>query len=206
MRYELKVSRDGDLIFVAPITEMYAKIIALLGWAIPRRLSTFPQDAPILMGRMILTIEDAIQETELHSIWIALCAECGVAPIDVEVLGLSASAGKCFAHLDVGGGGGDGGWPAGGGGGGGGGLTVGGPGGSGAGGALVIFQRSSFGALVDVDVLVTPGEFNWVCPMGVEYVDTILIAGGGAGGSYGPVLPNKKLACRVAEAIRSDGI
>ena len=187
MTHTLRVSRASHLIFESSISELYAKIIALLGWAVALHTAEVPADAPVLMGRIMLTIEDSLQENAAwHAAWMDLCAKRGATPIEVEVTGLSARPGGNAADAEVGGGGGTGAWPGGGGGGGGAGPCGGPPGGNGADGALVIFEYSSDRRIIDVEAFVTPGASQWICPKGVELIDVIAIGGGGGGGSSVP--------------------
>lgn len=175
MTHTLRVSRASHLIFESSISELYAKIIALLGWAVALHTAEVPADAPVLMGRIMLTIEDSLQENAAwHAAWMDLCAKRGATPIEVEVTGLSARPGGNAADAEVGGGGG------------GAGPCGGPPGGNGADGALVIFEYSSDRRIIDVEAFVTPGASQWICPKGVELIDVIAIGGGGGGGSSVP--------------------
>jgi hypothetical protein len=183
--FALRVSRDGIEAFGAEISELYAKSIALLGLAIRLQLSRRPADGPVLIGRLMMTIEDALQGClTLHSDWLAMCLDPTIECLQVEVLGLSGEiAGHQVTPVGVGGPGGRAAWPGGGGGGGGAGQEEGGHGGDGGAGAVVLFQYSQDYRAIDVEVLVSPGSFEWVCQKDVKYVEPILIGGGGGGGA-----------------------
>jgi len=149
------------------------------------------------MGRIAFTIEDALQENlACHAAWVRLCAKQTNIPVDVQVTGLSGTSGADAPREGIGGDGGKGAWPGGGGGGGGAGPNDTGVGGEGADGAIVLFEYSRDGQLVDVEAFVTPGAFKWICPHGVEFVKVIAIGGGGGGSG-----------CRsVSKAVSSDAI
>src|SRR5919197_3125665 len=181
----LRVSQGGGLVFEAAVPELYAKMIALLGWAATVHIAECPGDARVLLGRTVLTIEDSLQENpSCHAAWTALCSSGSDLPMEVQITGLAGRAGDSGA-VETGGGGGSAAWPGGGGGGGGAGISAGGSGGEGAHGALVIFEYGQDRRMVDVEVLVTPGTFTWVRPKGVDFVGVIAIGGGGGGGGGG---------------------
>lgn len=188
MPYSIQVFRDGQEILSAPISELYARTLALLCMVIPHHLVDSPQDAPILLGRMVVTVEDALQTSPAaHKLWIDLYDLGHTIPVEVQIHGLSLD-GADARDVNGGGCGGAGAWPGGGGGGGGNGKEIGGVGGAGADGAAAIFQLDKQGNVIDIEALVLPGSSDWVCQAGVDRVKVILIGGGGGGGSGGKTL------------------
>jgi hypothetical protein len=156
-------------------------MIALLGFVVPAHIAEFPEDAPVLMARLALTIEDALQEhRQSHALWMDISSKSDDSPIEIA-LDIEPNSGFAAAKPTAGGGGGVGAWPGGGGGGGGEGLTFFGPGGEGAGGAIAVLHFSNQGKVLDIDMFVTPGLFNWVCPHGVDHIKVFAVGGGGGG-------------------------
>lgn len=179
----LRVSRGGHLVLVAPVSQMYARSLALLSKVLAEHLAEHPQHSSVLLGRVVLTIEDALQSNhEAHQAWTSLYAAGHSVPVEVDVLGLTSDS-SGGEHVGVGGAGGCGAWPGGGGGGGGNGSDTPGAGGNGADGALALLLFDKEGGIVDVDVFVTAGSSDWVCQAGIDSAKAILIGGGGGGGS-----------------------
>lgn len=184
MSYKIQVSRSGDILFEAALTEMYAKMIGAICTFGIQRLEIRPQDSAVVLACLVRTIDDALQDNiTCHKQWQDLLANPDEQPLELDLQGIKVSSERLtFGH---GGDGGEGAWPGGGGGGGGSGLLAGGSGAAGAGGACIIFALDQEQNLIDVMPLVTPGEFDWVCQHGISFVDVIAIGGGGGGGSGG---------------------
>lgn len=182
MRCSLRVSQCGQVLFTTPVTELYARILTLFSLTVPTKLAERPQDAEMLLGRIVLTIEDALQETStFHKAWTDLYAAGHLNPVEVEIIVKNEDGTACPPLGLYGGNGGSGAWPGGGGGGGGRGANGNGSGGNGAGGALALFEYSNVGEMIDVQPFVSPGEFGWVCPHGTASIDVVAIGGGGGG-------------------------
>lgn len=185
MAYFLRVSQGGHLVFMASISELYARSLALLSMVLSKHLEEEPSHAPVLLGRVVLTVEDALQTNNLaHKAWTDLYATGHSVPVELEIIGLKTYA-ETGLGSGVGGAGGEGAWPGGGGGGGGNGEEAGGAGGGGGGGALALLVFDEEGNIFDVEVFVTEGSSNWVCQAGMHKVKAILIGGGGGGGNGG---------------------
>jgi len=184
LNYKIQISRSGALLLEAKLTEMYAKMIGAICTFGIQRLENRPQDADVVLACLVRTIDDALQEDlSCHQRWQDLVMSPGEQPIELDLQGLQVNSEHLtFGH---GGDGGEGAWPGGGGGGGGSGLVAGGSGGSGAGGACIIFALDRTHKLIDVQPLVTPGEYDWVCQRSISFVDVIAIGGGGGGGGGG---------------------
>jgi hypothetical protein len=172
----LRIVRDETAICVE-VSLLHARVIGLLAtWGFDH-CKKQPEHTPIVLARLVQSIEAALQETPYaHAAWCRLCQE--MTPIRVFVSDLDGRDGN---STPPGGDGGGGAWPGGGGGGGGGGA--GGTGGSGGAGALLKFLLSADGKLVDVDALVMPGTITWTVPRDV--VKLLIYGCGGAGGGGG---------------------
>lgn len=182
MTYMLRVEHKESLLFSCPIDTIYGRTLTLLALMLPNHLQERPQDAEVAIGRLVRTIEDALQENlEAHQRWMTLCASQSQEPAVVDIVASPENT-KTSARFLCGGEGGDGGWPAGGGGGGGSGL-LGSNGGRGADGALLLFQYDLEENLVDIDALVLPDTGKWMRPRHVVSVKAMLFGGGGGGGS-----------------------
>ncbi|MFN4120464.1 hypothetical protein [Acidovorax sp.] len=185
MAYFIEVSRKGARLIYSPISKIYGRTLVLFGLTFPRHLQERPQDAQVAMGRLLRTIEDALQENlEAHSRWLELCTTPHEEAVLVDVISSSERVATTASALH-GGAGGDGSWPAGGGGGGGNGL-LGSSGGNGADGAAVFFQYDAEGQLIDVDAFVLPGTSTWTPPPRVASIKIIACGGGGGGGGCIP--------------------
>jgi hypothetical protein len=181
MTYLLSVVHRGEALFSCPVSTIYGRTLVLFGLTFPGHLQVRPQDAQVVLGKLVRTIEDALQESpEAHSRWMALCASRHQEPAVVSVVSDSERVKTAPSDLH-GGDGGDGAWPAGGGGGGGSG-PLGSNGGNGADGAAILFEYDSDGNLIDIETFVLPGSFDWTVPPGVASIETGLFAGGGGGG------------------------
>jgi hypothetical protein len=181
MTYLLTVTHRGAPLLSCPVSTVYGRTLVLFALTFPRHLQERPQDAQVVLGKLVRTIEDALQENlEAHSRWMTLCAAQNQEPAVVNVLSDSERVKTARSDL-YGGDGGDAAWPAGGGGGGGSG-PLGSSGGNGADGAAMLFEYGSDGNLIDIEAFVLPGTFNWTPPQGVASVKTILFGGGGGGG------------------------
>jgi hypothetical protein len=189
----LRVSRSGAMVLEATVTEAYAKGIVLLAWSGASHCAEFPEHAPMVLGRLYLTIEASLQATPAaHADFLRLSELAwrdGV-PLVVDVVRRSTST--TSNGLD-GGGGEDGGWLTSGGGGGGGGI-VGGAGGRGSPGFMAIFQLDADGCLLDVDVLTAPGTSTWQPRRGTTHAKVVGAGGSGGGGG------GASLGCQWAHA------
>lgn len=181
MTYLITVTHRGTPLLSCPVSTIYGRTLVLFGLTFPQHLRERPQDAQVALGKLVRTIEDALQENpEAHRRWMTLCASQSQEPAVVYVV--SDSKRFTTAPSDLhGGDGGDAAWPAGGGGGGGSG-PLGSTGGNGADGAAMLFEYDIDGKLIDIEAFVLPGTFNWTPPLDVTSVKTILFGGGGGGG------------------------
>lgn len=179
MTFLLTVTQNGAPLISCPINKVYGRTLVLFGLMFPGHLQERPQDAQGVVGKLVRTIEDALQENlEAHSYWMALCDARPREPVVIDVV-------KEFERVEApghlrGGDGGEAAWPAGGGGGGGSG-PIGSTGGNGAEGAVMLFEYGSDDHLIDIEAFVLPGNFDWVRPLGVAYVKAILFGAGGGG-------------------------
>ena len=182
MLHSLRVSHRGTVLIDTQISQLHARTIALIAWTGGEHVRQFPIHAPVVIARLILTIEASLQEApSAHRVWCSLVESSGDDSIDVDVRGVSGRPGS--AGHQGGGGGGSAAWPSGGGGGGGAGagLERGGPGGDGADGAIVIFQVAADEGLLDVDAIVTPGSGTWHRRADTRYLKVIAFGAGGGG-------------------------
>lgn len=177
---KLRILQGGTVIIDTSVSELHARSIALLAWQGGIHCSAYPGDWPVVMGRIALTIEAALQDDiAAHTAWLRLCETCE-SLLQVELHGSGSFTPEADGSFS-GGAGGDACWFGGGGGGGGDGIRIGGPGGDGAAGGLVIFMFAEDGALIDVDVYVMPGSSQWIMPAGVHRLKLFAMGGGGGG-------------------------
>lgn len=182
--YRLQISHRGAIEIDETISEMHARIIALLTLAGGAHCKDHPDHLPFVMGTIARTIEAALQKNiPFHSAWLNLCENYeetiqvhleAIRPVHSEPTGPSS-----------GGVGGSGGWFGAGGGGGGAGLLYGGAGGPGADGAAFILQITEDNSPLDIDVLVTPGTSEVAIRPGAHRVEIVGVGGGGGGAGGG---------------------
>ncbi|OXR47002.1 hypothetical protein B7C42_00119 [Nocardia cerradoensis] len=185
-QYVLRVSLCGVTEIEETISEMYARIIALLALKGGEHCHANPDHLPFIAGRIALTVEAALQASiSSHAVWVDLCEKCEQ-PLEV-VLDVRPASSESVSEFS-GGLGGSGGWFGAGGGGGGVGLLNGGAGGEGADGALLIFQIAEDNSLLDIDAFVTTGSFLWTRRPDVDRIEVVAIGGGGGGASGGRLI------------------
>lgn len=187
-RYRLRVSHCGNSEIEAMISEMHARVIALIAVAGGQHSRKHPQHLPYIMGTIARTIEEALQpNVAAHSRWLSLRENYN------ETFQVTLEAGAsstCLEAIDPfsGGMGGSGGLFGAGGGGGGFGLFEGGAGGPGAPGAGFLFQIAEDDTGVDINALVTPGASEVRIWPSTQRIEIVAVGGGGGGGAGGPLI------------------
>ena len=112
MSYRIQVSRAGNLLFEAGVTEMYAKMIGAICTFGIQRLSCRPQDTGVILACLVRTIDEALQSNTLcHKKWLGLVADPSNQPIELDLVGIKVQSEEL--SFGRGGEGGGGSWPGG---------------------------------------------------------------------------------------------
>jgi uncharacterized membrane protein YgcG len=125
-------SEDGGLVLRVEISDLYARMIALVGFFAPTHLEKKPHHAAMLTSKLVLMLEDAFFDQQAaYSAWVSHKTKWPTSPVHLVIGGLEPFHGQDRLGAGCGGDGGAGAWPGGGGGGGGFGSGSGGEGGGG---------------------------------------------------------------------------